>query len=116
MAVIIPIELFIFLVAVMVVLLFFAFKTTGIPSILSSIICIMLTFINSKIVINETLVQNIGGIDSSGNIVQGTTIIQIPALSYIFMFVGLFMVVVLAIQVMREIKFRESRDTIELDI
>ena len=76
----------------------------------------MLAFINSKIVVNGSLVQNIGGIDGSGNIIQGVTPIEIPALSYIFMFMGLFMVVVLAIQVLREIKFRDSQDIIELDL
>lgn len=116
MSVYIPIGLFICLVSVMVILVFVGLKTTGIISIFSSILSIMLAFINSKIVVNGTLVQNIGGIDGSGNIIQGVTPIEIPALSYIFMFMGLFMVVVLAVQVMREIKFRESQDVIELDL
>ena len=112
----ITIGLFICLVAVMVLLMFIGLKNTSIVSIFASLICIMLAFINSKIVINSTLVQNIGGFDSAGTIVQGTTTINIPALSYLFMFIGLFMVVVLAVQVLSEIKFRESQNTIELDL
>ena len=116
MTVLIPIEMFIFLFAVMIILIFIAVKTTGISSIFTSMLSIMLAFVNSKIPINDTLVQNIGGIDSTGAVVQATTIIEIPALSYICIFIGLFCVVVLTIQVMREIKFRESQDIIELDL
>lgn len=112
----ITIGLFICLVSVMVVLMFVGLKTKGIISIFTSLLSIMLAFVNSKSVINGTLVQNIGGIDGSGNIIQGVTPIEIPALSYIFMFMGLFMVVVLAVQVLREIKFRDSQDIIELDL
>ena len=116
MTVLIPIEMFIFLFAAMIILIFIAVKTTGILSIFTSMLSIMLAFVNSKIPINGTLVQNIGGIDSTGTVVQATTTIEIPALSYICIFVGLFCVVVLTIQVMREIKFRESQDIIELDL
>ena len=112
----VTIGLFIYLVTAMALLVFVSLKAKGIVSIFTSLICIMLAFINSKIIINGTLIQNIGGVDGSGNIVQGTTIIQIESLSYILLFVGMFMVVILAIQVLREIKFRESQDTIELDI
>ena len=112
----VPISIFIFMGVILLISIFVAFKSTGIPSIFSSLIGIMLSYIMSKIVINGTLVQNIGGVDGSGNIVQGTTIIQIESLSYILLFVGVFMVVILAIQVLREIKFRESQDTIELDL
>ena len=101
---------------ILLISIFMAVKGTGIPSIFSSLISIMLAYIMSKIVINGTLIQNIGGVDGSGNIVQGTTVIQIESLSYILLFVGLFMVVILAVQVLREIKFRESQDIIELDI
>lgn len=116
MSVYIPIGLFICLVSVMIILMFAGLKTTGIISIFSSLLSTMLAFINSKIVVNGTLVQNIGGIDGSDNIIQGVTPIEIPALSYIFMFIGLFMVVILIIQVMREIEFWKSKDTIELDL
>lgn len=116
MTVLIPIELFIFLFAVMIILVFISVKTVGVSSIFTSVLAIMLAFINSKIPINGTLVQNIGGIDSTGAVVQATTTIEIPALSYICIFIGLFMVVVLAIQIFREIKFRESQCVIELDL
>ena len=76
----------------------------------------MFSFIMSKIAVNGSLVQNIGGISSTGTVVQGVTRIEIPALSYILIFVGIFMTVILAVQVLREIKFRESQDTIELDL
>jgi len=116
MSIYIPIGLFICIVSVMVILVFVGLKTTGIISIFSSLLSIMLAFINSKIVVNGSLIQNIGGIDGSNNIVQGVTPIEIPALSYIFIFTGLFMVVILAVQVLREVEFRKSKDIVELDI
>ncbi|MCK5138277.1 MAG: right-handed parallel beta-helix repeat-containing protein [Thermodesulfovibrionia bacterium] len=112
----VPVSLYIFMGVLLFVFCGASFILTGIPSIFTSILSIMFSFIMSKIAVNGSLVQNIGGISSTGTVVQGVTIIEIPALSYILIFVGLFMVVILAIQVLREIKFRESRDTIELDL
>lgn len=111
----VPIGLFIFLCAVIVVLVFVSVRFTGISAIFSSMLCIMLTFILSNVSVNGTLQDNIGGIDSTGTVVQATTIIQIPAMSYIFLFIGVFMLVVFVVHVLSEIEFRKSQDIIELD-
>ena len=112
----VPVSVYIFMGVLLFVFCGASFILTGIPSIFTSILSIMFSFIMSKIAVNGSLVQNIGGISSTGAVVQGVTRIEIPALSYILIFVGLFMVVILAVQVLREIKFRESKDTIELDL
>lgn len=112
----VPVDIFIGMGVFLFVLAGASFYFTGIFAIFTSMLSVMVAFIMSKVAVNGTLIENIGGIDSSGNIIQGFTIIEMPALSYILCFVGLFMVVILAAQVFREIKFRESRNTIELDI
>lgn len=111
-----PIELFIFLCAIMLVLVFMSLKNTGINAVFTSILSMMLAFILSKAAVNGTLQDNIGGIDSTGTIVQATTIIQIPSISYICLFVGVFMLVVFVVHVLGEIEFRKSQDIIELDL
>lgn len=112
----VPVELYIFLCAVMMVLVFVSFKNTGIGAIFTSMLCIMLAFILSKVSVNGTLQDNIGGIDGTGLVVQGTTVIEIPAMSYIFLFIGVFMLVVFVVHVLSEIEFRKSQDVIELDL
>ena len=112
----VPVGLFIGLGIALFTLIAISFFSSGLRGIFSSMLAIILAFVLSKISINSTLVQNIGGFDTNGSVVQATTTLEIPALSYLFLFVGLFMVVVLAIHVMREIRFRESRDIVELDI
>lgn len=112
----IPIELFIFLCAVIVVLVFVSVRTAGISAIFTSMLGMMLAFILSTVSVNGTLQDNIGGIDSTGTIVQATTIIQIPSLSYIFLFIGVFMLVVFCVHVLSKIEFRKSQDVIELDL
>lgn len=111
-----PIELFIFLCVVMVISLFVSVKDTGIIAIFTAMFGMMLAFILSQVSVNGTLQENIGGIDSTGTIVQGTTIIQIPSVSYICLFIGVFMLVVFCVNVLSEIKFRRSQDIIELDL
>jgi len=112
----VPVSIFIFMGVLLFVFCGASFILTGITSIFTSTLSIMFAFIMSKIAINGSLVQNVGGVSSSGVVVQGVTRIEIPALSYILIFVGLVMVVILAVQVLREIKFRESQNTIELDL
>jgi len=112
----IPLNLFMFMGLLLFVFAGASFYFTGLFSIFTSMLSVMFAFILSKIAINGTLIQNIGGFDSAGTVVQGVTTIEIPTLSYILMFIGLIMIVILAIQVMREIEFRKSRDVIELDI
>ena len=112
----VPVSVYSFMGVLLFVFCGASFMLTGISSIFTSVISIMFSFIMSKIAVNGSLVQNIGGVSSTGTVVQGVTRIEFPALSYILIFVGLFMIVILAVQVMREIKFRESRDVIELDL
>ncbi|NOR84557.1 DUF2341 domain-containing protein [archaeon] len=112
----VPVSLYIFMGVLLFVFCGASFILAGIPSIFTSILSIMFSFIMSKIAVNGSLVQNIGGISSTGTVIQGVTRIEIPALSYILIFVGIFMTVILVIQVLREIKFRESQDIIELDL
>jgi len=112
----VPVSIFIFMGVLLFVFCGASFILTGIPSIFTSILSVMFSFIMSKIAVNGSLIQNVGGISSTGEVVQGVTTIEIPALSYILIFVGLFMTVILIVQVLREIKFRNSQDTIELDL
>lgn len=112
----VPINIFIVMGILLFVLVGTSFYFTGISAIFTSILSMMFAFIMSKIAVNGTLIENIGGIDSAGNVIQGFTTIEYPALSYILIFIGLFMVVILAIQVLREIKFRESQNKIELEL
>lgn len=111
----VPIGLFVGMGVVLFILVAISLYATGIKSIFTSILSIMFAYMLSKMSINRTLTQNISEFDGNGSIVQGTTIVEVPALSYLFIFIGLYMVVVLAVQVLREIKFRESQNTIELD-
>ena len=110
-----PIGFFTVLCAVMLVLVFVSLKDTGISAIFTSMLGMMPAFILSKVSVNGTLQDNIGGIDGTGAVVQGTTIIQIPSVSYICLFIGVFMLVVFCVHVLSEIKFRKSQDVIELD-
>ena len=112
----VPLSIFMFMGILLFVFAGASFYFTGVFSIFTSLLSVMFAFIMSKITVNGTLIQNIGGFDSTGTVVQAVTIIEMPALSYILLFIGLFMVVILIIQVMREIKFRESQDIIELDL
>ena len=93
-----------------------SFLSTGIRAIFASMIAVIFAYVLSKISINRSLVQNIGGFDTNGSVVQASTSIEVPALSYLFVFVGLFMVVILVIHIMKEIKFRKSQDIVEIDI
>lgn len=111
-----PLSIFMALGALLFIVCAASFYLVGIPAIFTSMLSIMIAFIMSQTAINGTLVQNVGGISSSGAIVQAVTIIQVPALAYILAFVGLFMVVILVIHVMREIKWRETKDIVEIDI
>lgn len=112
----VPIELYITVFAVMVVLVFISLKATGISAIFTSMLSVMLAFVLAAVSVNGTLQDNVGGLDGAGNIIQGVTVIEIPALSYICVFIGVFMLVVFISHVLNEIKWRNSQDTIELDI
>ena len=112
----VPIGLFIGMGVVLFTLVAVSFLSTGIRAIFASMIAVIFAYVLSKISINRSLVQNIGGFDTNGSVVQASTSIEVPALSYLFVFVGLFMVVILVIHIMKEIKFRKSQDIVEIDI
>lgn len=104
----VPISIFAGLCGVMLMSLGGAIYLTGPVGIVTSLLGMVLAFLNSKIVINGTLIQNIGGIDNAGNVVQGVTVIQIPALSYLFTFIGIIMLGLTVYLVYREIKYKKT--------
>ncbi|HUX55911.1 MAG TPA: hypothetical protein VMV77_02980 [Bacteroidales bacterium] len=106
----IPLEMFILGAFVIGLFSIAAFRTAGGVGIVSALGAFALSFLCAKIIINGTLVQNIGGIDEAGNIVQGVTVIQVPALSYVFLFVAVVMVIQFINQVISEIRFQVSPD------
>ena len=100
MSMYVPTSLFFGLCLVLLVLVITSFKNIDknskdfiiknrIPMIISSLLATFLSFYLAQVVINEQLIENIGGIASDGTVTQGVTIIQVPALSYIFTFIGL---------------------------
>jgi len=112
----VPISLFLGLCIALIGTIVTAAATTGPTGILASMFGIMLAYINSKIVINGTLIQNIGGIDSVGNVVQGFSVIQVPALSYLFLFIAIIMTLVFILHLKNEILYQiEPEFDSELD-
>lgn len=102
MSMYVPTSLFLGLCIVLLFLLFFSFKPINIksndflidnklPNIISSLLAMFLSLYLAQVVINHQLIENIGGIASDGTVIQGITIIYIPALSYVFTFIGLSM-------------------------
>lgn len=91
MSMYVPIPLFFGLCLVLLALMLLSFRLNGMSAIITSLLSTFLSFYNSKIIVNGQLIHNLGGIDDGGAVIQGVTVIQIPALSYIFIFIGLVM-------------------------
>ena len=92
MSLYVPTSLFFGLFVLLFIFMLFAFRTKDIPGIIISLISTMISFYMGQIVINGQLIENIGGLNrDTGDVVQGVTVIQFPALSYVFTFIGLAM-------------------------
>ena len=115
MSLYVPIPLFFGLCLVLLILMLLSFVISGIPGIITSFISTFLSFYNSQIIINGQVIQNIGGIDDSGAVVQGVTVIQIPALTYVFLFIGLVMAATTIYHIYLEFQFNKKSGDVELD-
>jgi hypothetical protein len=92
-----------------------SFKISGISGIITALLATFLSFYNSQIIINGQVIQNIGGIDDSGAIIQGVTTIHIPALTYVFLFIGLVMAATTIYHIYLEFQFNKKNGDVELD-
>jgi len=115
MSMYVPLSLFFGLCIVLLVLMLLSFILSGIPGIITSFISTFLSFYNSQIIINGQVIQNIGGIDDSGAIIQGVTVIQVPALTYVFVFVGVVMAALTIYYIYDEVQYKKESGDIELD-
>lgn len=115
MSLYVPLPLFFGLCLVLLVLMLLSFKLNGISGIITALLATFLSFYNSQIIINGQVIQNIGGIDDSGAIIQGVTVIQVPALTYVFMFIGLVMAALTIYHVYLEFQFKKKSGDVELD-
>lgn len=111
----VPLPIYMGIGGVILVLFMSSLMYVGIPAIFTSFLGTMLAFINSQISVNGQLIQNIGGIDSTGNIVQGTTVIEVPALCYLFLFIGLVMAALTIYHVAKEIQYKKESEYTEVD-
>jgi len=106
----IPLSIFMGIGGVILVLFVSSLIYVGIPAIFTSFLGMMLAFINSQISVNGQLVQNVGGFDGSGNVIQGTTVIEVPALSYLFIFMGLIMAGITIYHIIKEFKYKKESE------
>jgi len=115
MSLYVPLPLFFGLCLILLILMLASFKISGIPGIITSFISTFLSFYNSQIIVNGQVIKNIGGIDDSGAIIQGVTVIQVPALTYIFMFTGLVMAALTIYHIYDEVQYKKESGDVELD-
>lgn len=115
MSMYVPVPLFFGLCLVLLILMLVSFKMPGIPGIITSFISTFLSFYNSQIIINGQVITNLGGIDDSGTVIQGVTIIQIPALTYVFVFIGLVMAALTIYKVYADIQLKRRSGDVELE-
>lgn len=90
MSMYVPIPVFFGLITILIIFLIFAFRSSGTTSIILALLSTFISLYLSQLVVNGQLIENIGGFNrDTGEIVQGVTVIQIPALSYAFIFIAL---------------------------
>ena len=104
----VPLSIFMGMGAMVVLLFGSALVFTGIPAVFTSFLGFGVAALNSFIAVNGQLIQNIGGIDNSGNVVQGFTVLHIPMLSYLFIFVALIMGGLTIYHIAREIEYNKA--------
>lgn len=115
MSLYVPLPLFFGLCLVLIILMLLSFKLNRISGIITALLATFLSFYNSQIIINGQVIQNIGGIDDSGAIIQGVTAIHIPALTYVFLFIGLVMAATTIYHIYLEFQFNKKSGDVELD-
>lgn len=111
----VPLSIFMGIGAAVLILLGASLHLYGIPAIFTAFTGMMLSLINSQIAVNGQLKQNIGGIDGAGNVVAGTTTLEIPMLSYMFLFVGIIMLGITIYLISKELKYIKDSKMIDVE-
>ena len=92
MSMYVPIPLFFGVSVTLFIMMIVAFKMKGIPAIIVSLLSTFTSLYLSMVVVNGQLVENVGGLNpATGAIVQGVTVVTIPSLAYVFIFIALVM-------------------------
>ena len=92
MSLYVPIPLFFGVCVVLFVIMIVAFKINGIPAIIISLLSTFISLYLSMVVVNGQLIENMGGLNrTTGEIVQVITVVTIPSLAYVFIFIAVVM-------------------------
>ena len=110
-----PLSIFIMWTCVMMLGAFLGFTQTGIFGITTSLLSTIIAFMNSKMIINGTVVQYFAGVSSTDTIVTGYRSIESLPLSYIFMFIAIIMTIVFLLQLKNEIMYQIEPDIGDVD-
>jgi hypothetical protein len=110
-----PLSIFIMWSCVMMLGAFLGFTQTGIFGITTSLLSTIIAFMNSKMIINGTVVQYFAGVSSTDTIVTGYRSIESLPLSYIFMFIAIIMTIVFLLQLKNEIMYQIEPDIGDVD-
>lgn len=106
----IPLSIFIMWSVIMFVGTIIGFMTTGLYGISSSLLTVMIAYMNSKNIINGNVVQYFSGISTSDTIVVGYRSIESMAMSYIYLFIAIVMGIIFILHTVNEVKYNLEPD------
>ena len=87
----VPLSIFTMWSVIMLISASLSFMLSGIYGISSSLLTVMIAYMNSKVLINGQLVQYFSGVSSGDIIVTGTRVMESLSMSYIFLFIAIIM-------------------------
>ena len=106
----IPLSIFIMWSVIMFVGAAIGFMTTGVYGITSSLLTATIAYMNSKSIINGSVVQYFAGVSTGDTIVTGSRSIESLPMSYIYLFIAIVMVIVFILHVKNEIIYQLEPD------
>lgn len=106
----IPVSFFIFMVIFSLSCLVISTTQLKVINIVSGMLCLILSYVLSKISMNGLLVKQFGDITSSDAIITSSVSITNLSMSYIFLFIGLIALIITINNILVEVKYNLEPD------
>jgi len=111
-----PLSIFIMWSIIALAAAFIGITQTGLLGTTSSLLSVVVFYMNSKQIISGNVVEYFSGVSSTDTIIIGTRSIESLPLSYIYLFMALIMLIVFILQVKNEILYQLEPDVGDIDL